>query len=179
MPVSEDRLAQIRELSNDERVDRLDTGSFTDADWERLDAELERETLAFCRETTDPEELHAFADTWNWDKGTGALAEILNNPACEAATALMIYWRAAPEYYLQYADRAALGDDSRNAGNLEDFDFLTALEARYLAGQFPVGRIAYDPADPADNRVGVYDDLRDRFVRALPPAMYVPVNPAA
>jgi hypothetical protein len=51
MPVSDQRLAQIFALSNGERGDA--------------------EMLAFCRETTDPEELHAFADTWNWTRAHG------------------------------------------------------------------------------------------------------------
>jgi hypothetical protein len=176
MPVSVKRLAEICELSNDERVDRLDTSGFGDADWDRLDDELEAETTAFCRENQDPEELHAFAHTWNWDKGTWALQEILDNPACEAATALLVYWRSAPEFYLQYADRDALVGDPLASGGLELFDFLTKLEARYLAGDFRVGSLTFDPADPADNRVGLYNDLRDKFVRAIPAVMYVPVG---
>lgn len=179
MPVSEERLAQIRELSNDERVDRLDTSGFEDADWQRLDAELNKETIVFCRGNRNAEELHAFADTWNWDKGTWALEEILDNPACEAATALLIYWRSAPEYYRQYADRAALVADPLAAHAIAPFDFLAKLEARYVAGTFPVGSIAFDPADPADNRVGIYDDLRDKFVRELPRVMYAPVRPTS
>ena len=176
MPVSEQRLAEIRELSNDERVDRLDTSGFTAADWQRLDAELDEETTAFCRGNQDPEELHAFADTWNWDKGTWALQEILDNPACEAATALLIYWRSAPEFFQQYADRDALAADPLTSSSLDLFDFLTRLEARYVAGEFRVGSLAFDPAEPTENRVGNYNDLRDRFVRALPAVMYVPIG---
>ena len=170
MPVSVARLAEIRELSNDERGDRLDISGFDDADWQRLDAELNKETAAFCRGNRAPEELHAFADTWNWDKGTWALQEILDNPACEAATALLIYWGSAPEFYLQYADRDALVADPFASGTLETFDFLTKLETRYIAGDFRTGSLAFDPAD---NRVGIYKDLRDKFVRALPAVMYV------
>lgn len=83
MPVSEQRLAQIRELSNDERVDRLDTSGFDDSDWWRFELEMENETIDFCRGNPAPEELHAFADTWNWDKGIWALQIILDNPLCE------------------------------------------------------------------------------------------------
>jgi hypothetical protein len=75
MPVSEERVAQIRELSNDERIDRLDTSRFDGAAWQRLDVEMDEETVAFCRGNSDPEELHAFADTYNWDKGTWAHPE--------------------------------------------------------------------------------------------------------
>ncbi|MBI1187647.1 MAG: DUF4274 domain-containing protein [Alphaproteobacteria bacterium] len=179
MPVSEQRLAEIRELSNHERVDRMDVSAFTEADWARFDAELDAETLAFCRNTTDPEELHAFAQTWNWDAGHGVLETILNNPACEAATALHIYWHAAPEWHRQFADA-----DSMPGGDPEDvLGFLSRIEARYVAGAFPRGVLGFDPADPygggqGGSFIGVYDELRDRFVRALPQAMYQPVEPA-
>lgn len=176
MAVSEQRLAQIRELSNDERADNTDLSAYTDTDWERFQADLDAEKIAFCRGNTDPEELHAFADTWNWDAGPGALQDLLDNPACEAATALLIYWRAAPEYYRQFADKAAVA--AANA-NVEDFEFLSRLEARYVAGEFPVGRVSFDPSRPEDcggyGLVGTYDDMKGKFVRELPGAMYAPV----
>jgi hypothetical protein len=161
MPVSDQRFAEIFALSNGEQGDA--------------------EALAFCRETTDPEELHSFADTWNWDEGTWALEEILRNPACEAATALMIYWKAAPEYFLQFADREGLAADPIRSFQLESFDFVAELEQRYLAGAFPVGSISFDPRDPNPDvtGAGIYDDYREKFVRALPEAMYAAVRPKA
>lgn len=179
MPVSEERLAYIRELSNDERVDRTDTSAFTDADWDRFNAELDAETSAFCRDTRDPEELHAFVSTWNWDGGHECLEEILDNPACEAATALHIYWYAAPEHYLQFADSAAMtsvgGDPDDTLG------FLARLEARYIRGDFPVGSLSFDPTNPEGegsgfSLVGCYDDKRALWVREIPDAMYRPVK---
>jgi Domain of unknown function (DUF4274) len=174
--VSQERIAQIRELSNDERVDRTDTSAFTQADWERFSEELNDETLAFCRENRDAEELHAFANTYHWDKGIWALDELLRNPACEAATALFIYWRAAPEYYRQFANRDEVPSFQR-----EDFDFVAALERRYVAGEFPKGVLGYDPSSPDHNdgtsMVGEYDKYGLSIARTLPPVMYEPVEP--
>jgi len=176
VPVSEERLAYIRELSNDERVDRTDTSGFTDADWGWFTAELDAETLAFCRQNKDPEELHAFADTWNWDAGPGALRALLENPACEAATALLIYWKTAPEFYRQFSDRDAV---AAAKADVENFDFLTWIETRYAAGGFPIGRLSFDPNRPEDcggfEYVGAYDDMKNQFVRELPAVMYAPV----
>jgi hypothetical protein len=174
--VSEERLAYIRELSNDERVDRTDTSAFSDDDWDRFNADLDAETLTFCRENKDPEELHAFADTWNWDAGPGALQDLLENPACEAATALLIYWKAAPEFYRQFSDRDAV---AAAKVDVEAFDFATGIEIRYVAGDFPIGRLSFDPNRPDDcggyKYVGAYDDLKSQFVRELPAVMYAPV----
>lgn len=176
MPVSEERLAQIRELSNDERVDRIDFSTFTDADLERFHAELEAETLAFCRDNKNPEELHAFADTWNWDGGFDALKVLLQNPSCEAATALLIYWKAAPEFFRQFRDREAV---AMAQADVQSFDFLIGIENRYAAGEFPVGVVSFDPNKPEDcggyKYVGTYDEMKDKFVRLLPSIMYEPV----
>ena len=144
------------------------------ADWERLDAEMDTETIEFCKNNTDAEELHAFAATWNWDKGIWGLREILQNSACEAATALLVYWLSGPEYYLQYADRQAV---EAGFADVEMFDFHAEIEARHIAGEFRIGSIAFDAATPEGNPsglslAGLYDDLRDKFVRALPPKMY-------
>jgi hypothetical protein len=170
VPVTPERLILIRELANDEGVDRLDTSGFTDADWKRLSDEMDEEAMTFCRDCADPEELHAFVRAWNWDKGFWAIAEIIRNPACEAATALMAYWTAGPEWYLPYADRdavAALGSEY-----LEGFDLITEIETRYVVGDFSTGCIAYDPNAPGEFMVGIYNDRRDTFVRALPEIMY-------
>lgn len=176
MPVSAERQRQIRELSNDERVDSIDTSGFTEVDWQRFGEELDAETLAFCRNTTDAEELHAFARTYNWDKGSWALEELLKNPACEAATALFIYWHAAPEYYRQFADRDAVPEFQR-----ADFDFIMAIESRYVAGQFPLGVLWYDPSSSDDNDgpscVGMYDQQGYPVLRTLPAVMYEAVEP--
>lgn len=176
MGVSQKRIAQIRELSNDERVDRIDASAFTDADWERIGEELDAETLAFCRNNTNAEELHAFASTYNWDKGTWALEELLRNPACEAATALLIYWRAAPEYYRQFANRDAVTEGQR-----EDFDFVMTIENRYVSGEFARGVLWYDPSSPDDNDgsslVGMYDQYGYPVMRTLPTVMYEAVEP--
>jgi hypothetical protein len=43
MPVSEERVAQIRVLCNGERIDRLDPSRFDGAAWQRLDAEMDEE----------------------------------------------------------------------------------------------------------------------------------------
>lgn len=176
MPVSEERLALIRELSNDERVDGMDFSAFTDADLELYCAELEAETLAFCRDNKDPEELHAFADTWNWDGGFSPLQVLLDNPSCEAGTALLIYWKAAPEFYRQFHDREAV---ALAKADVQSFDFLIGIETRYVAGEFPVGVVSFDPNRPEDcggyKYVGTYDDMKDKFVRPLPSIMYEPV----
>ncbi len=179
MPVSKKRLAQISRLANGGSIHEIDPITFSVLDWERFSVDLDPEIKQFCQSNSDAEELHAFASAWNWDLGTWALGLILKNPACEAATALLIYWKSCPEYLLQYADRQEV--EAKAEHQLANFDFLSEIEARYIAGEFRVGSIAFDPANPFDGPsfVGMYDDMRDSFVRELPAVMYAAVGVAA
>lgn len=168
MPLKSQRISEIRELSNDERVDLIDTTQFTDEDWARFDAALDEETRKFCTETKVPEDLHVFVDTYNWDKGVRALSLVLDNPACEAATALMMYWKSAPEYYRQFASR----DDVVGAGaDAETYDLLSRIEAKFARGALLRGALSFDPNGP-DGWVGTYNNMRELFVRSLPAIMY-------
>lgn len=85
----------------------------------------------------------------------------------------MAYWMADPEWFLSYADRDAVEAAQED---IEIFDLITEIEARYVADGFAKGTIAYNPDSPEESFVGQYDDRRDTFVRALPPIMYVPVG---
>jgi hypothetical protein len=131
--------------------------------------------LRFAGATPTPKSFTPLLQIGTGTKANGGPEEILGNPACEAATALLIYWSCGPEFYLQYANREEVPDYL-----VDGYDLLTTIEARYVAGEFLAGLIAFDPANPADvpsglSLVGVYDDARDKFVRALPPLMYAPV----
>ncbi|WP_052248439.1 DUF4274 domain-containing protein [Chryseobacterium taiwanense] len=46
-------------------------------------------------------ELHYLVDIYNWDDGVEVLLWIVNSNKCDKATALMIFWRACPDYYLE------------------------------------------------------------------------------
>jgi len=182
MLVSKERLVQISRLANGGIIYEIDPITFSVLDWERFSVDLEPEIKQFCQSNSDAEEIHAFASIWNWDLGRWALELILKNPACEAATALLIYWQGSPEFFLQYANRQEVEADETD--DLGAFDFLSDIEARYTAGEFRVGSIAFDPANPFDSPsgyslVGLYDDMRESFVRELPAVMYAAVGVAA
>jgi hypothetical protein len=52
------------------------------------------------------EELHEFVNEMNWDGGgTDRLKHVLAHPNCDRGTALMIYWRVDPIFFLKYGTR--------------------------------------------------------------------------
>lgn len=178
--VSSERLDAIRELSTFARIDGIDFLSLSEAEQERFCDQLDADRTAFCRDTSDPEELHAFAVTWEWqdndDECVHYLQKIVENPACEAATALLIYWRCAPEFYRQFSDRSGV---IAAKADVDCFDLVSEIETKYVAGEFPAGRSSFDPNRPEDcggySYAGAYDDMKHKFVRALPAVMYAPV----
>ncbi len=112
------------------------------------------------------EELHDFAWNYNWDDGLEAMRWVLNHPACDKGTALLIYWRSSPGYFCQYANRDAATDFER-----ETYDFVIELEQKYLAGAFQQETIAFDPKDDKGfDHTTAYADYPIR--RPIPSEMY-------
>jgi hypothetical protein len=44
--------------------------------------------------------LHYLADNWKWDKCEDVLRVVAGHQYCEKATALLIYWRSSPGYFV-------------------------------------------------------------------------------
>lgn len=156
----------IAEIANDEWIDLLVTAGASDEAFDAKAREMERLCERFVAEATDPDELHHFAERWNGDGGTETIRSLVRNPACDRGTALMVYWLAQPEFYLQYASRGEVPEHAHDG-----YDLVTELEGRLLAGEFATSRIAYDPLSD-----GLMSGSPVGAVRDLPPAVYTPVT---
>lgn len=100
-------------------------------------------------------------ETWRW---------IASQPDCDRATALAIFWRTQPDYYLQYASSAEAG------GDRAEYDLITLIRDRWVAGGYKHAVYAYDPdADLVRSHVDL-TALRKRFGarvdRMIPPSMW-------
>ena len=134
-----ERRQHILDMANDEWVDRLPKDR-SSIDFDELCDEWEHRTATFPREATDPEELHVFADAWNWDGGVAAMQRVIENPKCDAATALMIFWRAQPQDFSAYENRDAAPDYQQPV-----FDLLIAIKQRFMRSDFTRSTMSYDP----------------------------------
>jgi len=92
------------------------------------------------------EELHAFASKMNWDGGGAErLNRVVAHPKCDRGTALMIYWRADPAFYLKYGTREAVKTKLWPSA-LEEWDMMRHIEERLAdTNSFATARIPYDP----------------------------------
>lgn len=103
-----------------------------------------------------PDDWHRLALYGNWD-GVEEIVwrTIVQDPDCDQATALVIFWKASPEYYVEFKDRADVP-----AVNLSGYDLINLIRERWQSGAYVRSDLAFDPdtdAWPLD-----FDDLRRR-----------------
>jgi len=112
---------------------------------------------ALTRTYTDPDDWHRLALYGNWDVVEDDVwRAIVTHPDCDQATALAIFWKASPEYYLQFDDRARVP-----AVNRGGYDLTNLIRERWQRGAYVRSELAFDPntdAWPLD-----LDDLRRRY----------------
>jgi Domain of unknown function (DUF4274) len=96
------------------------------------------------------EEIHAFADKFNWDDSREALTWILENPKCELGTAVMIYWKATPLYfYEKYESREQLAKQKPSYCTDEDwfqfqtYDLIKMIEKKFDEGFYKTRVVQY------------------------------------
>lgn len=74
MEITKERNQEIANMANAEWV-HLFSGDIPDGDprWDALEWQWDEKALNFCKQNTNPFELHAFASQYNWDQGTDIL----------------------------------------------------------------------------------------------------------
>jgi hypothetical protein len=163
--VSPTRRQFIADLANAEWVDRVPQEIREDQEQlDKLAAEWDQKAEEFLDSDADAAELHLFASLSNWDFGTDSLHRVATHVNCEAATALLIYWRGRPEWYLQYASASAVPEHEQKT-----YELLSFIESRYLSGAYRLGSLRYDPV--AEGEVGFYPDEAGKLGRSVPKEM--------
>lgn len=112
----------------------------TEEQTERVERALQGEVEV--KELQTSEELHAFADDWNWDSGVEPLLEIIRNPLCDKGTASLIYWRADVISFYEAASREEV-----NEYEIEVYDLIKEVEAKFVSGFYTQQNIRFDPKD--------------------------------
>lgn len=168
MAIPEERRKWIVQVASGARLDGMpkeELEALTDADFDRLSRE-------FFDSITDPEELHLYADEFDWDVGIGDIGRVVEHPLCDLGTALLVYWRARPGFYLQYRNREAVPEYDHPF-----WDLIRDIEERVSRGQYRSAELPFDPAD--DHRADLRPDPKEvrAYGRNLPAVMYRAVGP--
>ena len=148
--ISAERKQFVFDMANGEWVDRLDEATKKDdAKFTALCDEIYQQRLTFLATATTPAlELHCFADHWNWGGGIEAMMAVAKHPNCDAATALLLFWRSDPEYYLEFLSRDEVPEYNRDG-----FDLTRLIEEQFLLGGYRSGgEIGFNPRE--DVRIG-------------------------
>ena len=75
----------------------------------------------------DPDDWHRFAMEGNWDFHDPEIyLWIVSQPECDKATALLYFWKAQPEYELEYPEAS-------NAHDREGYALINFIRERWLA----------------------------------------------
>ncbi|WBV61277.1 DUF4274 domain-containing protein [Chryseobacterium camelliae] len=91
--------------------------------------------------TLSSAELHYLTDIYNWDDGAEVLFWVVNSNKCDKATALMIFWRACPDYYLEKAE------NELEVYELEVNQLLKTIIESFKSNKFKRSVFSYNPQE--------------------------------
>lgn len=94
-------------------------------------------------ETINSFEQFFLAEIYNWDDGTEVLNWIINSNKCDKGTASLIFWRSAPDFYLD-------GDNKITDYEEETYDLLKLIIEKFKNNKFKSAKIKYNPENDFD-----------------------------
>lgn len=114
-----------------------------------------------------PADLHFLAYIYNWDDGSMVLEWLLDSLLCTRSTANLLFWRAAPDWYLKYS----LNDIEACPSHARDgLIVLQKIVNKYHANAFSDFQIEFDPTSEIERITtkdpkwtfppGVYDKIK-------------------
>ena len=95
------------------------------------------QAVQFIESLEDEESLFIYASEYNCDNGFEVPQEILMNPNCTLSVALIVFHSADGVLYLE--------DKSSAEGTRRWLSFISSLYKRVLKGEFPEGKMPFDP----------------------------------
>lgn len=160
---------QIRDLAQDILIN---WGIISKAEAEQQEKEkIAREKIYIQQEIlsiNSTKRLHAFVDKFNWDNGVEYMKAAANHPLCERGTAMMIYWRSDPSYYLKYNSvEDDMPDYERDTMKIQ-----LLIETRIKEEFYNSKTISFDPTnDNGINWIKERNSEEDKNKRKIPDFM--------
>ena len=104
---------------------------------EHLYNDTKTQAVKFVEGLEDEESLFVYASEYNWDNGFDVPQAILQNKNCSLNVALLVFHSADGILYLE--------DKSSAEGTRRWLSFVSGLYKRILKGEFPKGKMPFDP----------------------------------
>lgn len=104
--------------------------------------ELQPDYTLFCKLTSS--EQYYLVENYNWDYGVEILHWIIDSEKCDKGTALMMFWNAAPEYYLRKTS------ETIDEYEREVFELLKKIVLKFKNKTFTTNKLKFDPCNQAD-----------------------------
>jgi len=86
------------------------------------------------------EAIQRYVEAYDYDNGYEGLMEIVKHTLCDRGTALTMFWRSGAAHLLSYAARQDVP-----VVDLDGFDLVKGIEARYLADTFTNRSVLFNP----------------------------------
>ncbi|WP_327470618.1 DUF4274 domain-containing protein [Sphingopyxis sp.] len=105
--------------------------------------------LTWLRDRSGPNDWHVIAHYGNWDYVEPVVLQwIVSRQNCDAATALMIFWKASPDFYLETdQDRDELNNNQNTdyvSEALEHFDLIEYIRERWFGEGYQRKEYSFD-----------------------------------
>lgn len=126
--------------------------------------------IADYLKTATPETMHQMAMDWNWDTSDHFFDFVVNNPATDKATILMVYWMAAPRFDKQFATKE---ESKQKMGSDSMFELLDKIELNYQKEFYKSSKFYFDPnSEDHTGTIWAKQDLNIKTVRDIPQIMF-------
>jgi len=116
--------------------------------------EDEEEAFKCFKKLNSSAQLHYLADLYNWDEEKNVLEWIVDSPLCDYGTALLIFWRAQPDFYTQFANEAEAGYEK------DTYNLLQRILGNYRNGKYRKAGIKYLPLEDGQDIENNYPDQK-------------------
>lgn len=90
-------------------------------------------------ENGTPDDWHAIASNWNWDRELDVLYWIVSQPNCDKATALTTFWRGEPTGYDYETEEEEMGESPYSVAPM-----LRYISERFNTSGYPRSEIAFN-----------------------------------
>ena len=110
-------------------------GPARDNELNRLSEIHNKFTMEFVSTATSSGELHLFVESYDWTRRYQYLFELIQNPACDLNTALLVFWQSGAHYFQQQYNKPP-HRDLYGGYHRQAWDLIQKIRKNVLSGKY-------------------------------------------